>query len=95
MLFPSLPSVHSTVRTFRTAHAGIPNRLTQPAQQPLWYATSVVSHFKNHSVGLSQNSDGRNAKLLQWHSRTNDEKREMRGGLGDRCINDVSILPNH
>lgn len=38
--------------------------------------------------------DARNAQLLYWHSRSDDSKREMRGGLGDWCVRDCSLLPH-
>ena len=45
-------------------------------------------------TGEARYLDYRNAQLLCWHSRLDDEKRELHGGLGDWCISDYSILPN-
>src|SRR5712692_1108275 len=34
-------------------YAGISNRRVRATQPFLWYAPSVISHFKNHSLGFS------------------------------------------
>ena len=44
-------------------------------------------------TGEARYLDYRNAQLLCWHSRLDDEKRELHGGIGDWAISDYSILP--
>src|ERR1022692_4191874 len=45
MLFPSLPSIHSTVRTFRTAR-----RLNPEPTDPIGSKTPVVCHVRSLSL---------------------------------------------